>query len=169
MNLPNTITLTRTILIVPFIVLLYASFPYHEWVSAGFFLILALMDGLDGYLARKNNQVTDFGKFLDPLSDKLLVISPLILFIGKGAVAWMVLLIIIREISVTGLRILAMNKNIVIDAAPIGKLKTVSQMIAVVAVILGLAHASWFLLIATLFTLISGIDYFLAGRRILKE
>lgn len=170
MNLPNKITLIRIALIPLFLFFLFLKqMPYREVVAAVVFVIVASTDAVDGYIARKRKKVTDLGKFIDPLADKLLIVAALIFLIGHGVEAWMAFIIIAREISVTGLRLLAVSKNVVIAASKFGKLKTISQIIGIVAVIIKLKSAWWLMLIAVLFTIISGIDYFLAARKLLKE
>ncbi len=169
MNLPNRITLIRIALIPIFLAVLYLDIPYKGEIAAVVFVILALSDTLDGYIARKRKQVTDLGKFIDPLADKLLVTAALIFLIGQGVEAWMAFVIIAREFIVTGLRILAASKKIVIHASALGKLKTISQVVGVVAVLMNLSIAWWLMLIAVIFTVISGIDYLMAAKKLLKE
>ena len=168
-NLSNKISLMRIALIPVFLVFLFLDIPYREIVAATVFVVVALSDALDGYIARKRNEITEFGKFLDPLADKLLIVSALVFLIGHGVEAWMAFVIIAREISVTGLRLLAVSRSIVIKASKMGKLKTISQVIGIVAVIIGLELAWWLMLIAVLFTIISGIDYFLAAKKVLTS
>lgn len=169
MNLPNKITLLRIALIPIFLIVLYLNIPYRGAIAAVVFVALALSDTLDGYIARKRKQVTDLGKFIDPLADKLLVTAALIFLIGQGVEAWMAFVIIAREFIVTGLRILAASKKIVIHASALGKLKTISQVVGVVAVLMNLSIAWWLMLIAVIFTVISGIDYLMAAKKLLKE
>ncbi|PIZ51234.1 CDP-diacylglycerol--glycerol-3-phosphate 3-phosphatidyltransferase [Candidatus Woesearchaeota archaeon CG_4_10_14_0_2_um_filter_33_13] len=169
MNLPNKITLLRILFIPIFVFILYLNIPYKDWIATGVFVLLALTDSLDGYLARKRNQITTFGKFIDPLADKLLVTAALVFLIGHGVEAWMAYVIIAREFLVMGVRIIAIQKNVVIKASSLGKLKTVSQVIAVIAAIMALPLNWWFMLIATLFTIISGLDYFLAAKKLLED
>ena len=169
MNLPNFITMLRIALIPVFVLFLYIKFPYRNIVATVVFVALALTDSLDGYIARKTNQITDLGKFIDPLADKLLVTAALIFLIGHGVEAWMAFVIIAREFAVTGLRIVAIQKKIVIKASSLGKLKTVSQVIAIIAVLMNLGSAWWLMLIAVLFTLVSGLDYFLESKKLLGD
>ena len=169
MNLPNSITALRIALIPFFILVLSLKIPYKEIVVTVVFVGLALSDSLDGYIARRTGQVTDLGKFMDPLADKLLITAALIFLIGRGVEAWMAFVIIAREFLVTGLRIMAIKNKIVIKASSLGKLKTISQIIGVVAVIMNLYFAWWFMLIAVLFTIVSGLDYFLVSRKLLRE
>jgi len=169
MNLPNKITILRILLIPIFIILLYIKVRYIEYIAALVFILLALTDALDGYLARKKQQVTDVGKLLDPLADKLLVSSALIFLIGKGVPAWMAFIIIAREFAVAGLRYVTLTKNIVISASKWGKIKTVSQIIAIVAVIINIPYNWYIMLAAVIITVISGIDYFIKARKYIKE
>ncbi|MBN2112308.1 CDP-diacylglycerol--glycerol-3-phosphate 3-phosphatidyltransferase [Candidatus Woesearchaeota archaeon] len=169
MNLPNKITLARIVLIPIFIVILNLPIKYREFLAAAVFIVLSLSDALDGYLARKRKEVTNLGKFIDPLADKLLVTAALIFLIGHGVEPWMAFLIIAREFAVTGLRILAASKNVVISAKKMGKLKTISQIIAVIAVLLDSEFAWHIMLVAVVFTVVSGVDYFVAAKKLLNE
>ena len=138
MNLPNKLTMFRLIL-VPFfvVVLLNSSLPHHYLMALILFAVASYTDHLDGMLARKNNQITDFGKFMDPLADKVLVISALVCFVELHlANVWLVLLIIAREFMVTSIRLVAADKGQVIAANNWGKAKTVSQIIAILAVLI---------------------------------
>ena len=137
MNLPNKLTMFRLILVPLFVaVLLATSRPHHYLIAAILFAVASYTDHLDGMLARKNNQITDFGKFMDPLADKVLVISALVCFVELHlANVWMVLLIIAREFMVTSIRLVAADKGQVIAANNWGKAKTVSQIIAILVVL----------------------------------
>lgn len=137
MNLPNKLTMFRLILVPFFVaVLLAPALPHHYLIAAILFAVASYTDHLDGMLARKNNQITDFGKFMDPLADKVLVISALVCFVELHlANVWMVLLIIAREFMVTSIRLVAADKGQVIAANNWGKAKTVSQIIAILVVL----------------------------------
>ena len=137
MNLPNKLTMFRLILVPFFVaVLLAPALPHHYLIAAILFGVASYTDHLDGMLARKNNQITDFGKFMDPLADKVLVISALVCFVELHlANVWMVLLIIAREFMVTSIRLVAADKGQVIAANNWGKAKTVSQIIAILVVL----------------------------------
>tara|TARA_Y100000310_G_C20616996_1_gene781162 strand:+ start:205 stop:714 length:510 start_codon:yes stop_codon:yes gene_type:complete len=163
MNIANIITLLRILLIPVFIVLLVMDFYYWATIV---FIILAASDWLDGYLARKHNLITNFGKLIDPMADKILVVAALIFLIGKGVDAWMVFLIITREFVVTTLRLGAQSQGITIAASQWGKIKTISQMVAIVAVLIVLPYAWELMLIATVLTVVSGIDYFWKSRKL---
>ena len=168
MNLPNSITFTRIILVLPLIYLLYQPNTVYQWWALAIFIIAAATDWLDGYLARKLNQITALGKFLDPLTDKILVIAPLLVLIERQQVpAWAVFLIIVREIVIAGWRINPeLNKQKEITGANIwGKLKTVTQIVAIACLIIPLSSFEQFGLIsfwcAVILTLISGLIYLL--------
>lgn len=169
MNTPNKITILRILLIPIFIALFYIKIKYIDYIAAIVFILLALTDALDGYIARKNNQITKLGKLIDPLADKLLISAALIFLIGRGVPAWMAFIIIAREFIVTGLRLSAQSKNITIAASKWGKIKTISQIVAIVAVIINFPFNWHFMLVAVILTLISGIDYFVKARRFLEE
>ena len=130
MTTANKITIFRVILIPVFLVLMYLRFPGHMYWAFGVFVLASLSDFVDGYIARHYNQVTDFGKFMDPLADKILVTAALVYFIPLGlAPAWVVILILAREFLVTSLRLIAAGKGIVIAADKWGKYKTATTMV----------------------------------------
>lgn len=183
MNLPNKLTVLRMVLVPFFVLALLWPFPHHYLVALILFGAASYTDHLDGKLARKNNQITDFGKFMDPLADKILVISALVCFVSLGLCdVWLVLLIIAREFMVTSVRLVAAGKGKVIAANNWGKLKTVSQIVAICVILftqylqelgsLGIlpwiseetAVLFWcigeiFLAAATLFSVLSGLIY----------
>lgn len=175
-NLANSLTILRILLIPVFMVFMLGLEIIPSWLSAsiavGIFVIAALTDTLDGYVARSRNAVTVLGQFLDPLADKLLISAALISLLSLGRIsAWIAMVIIAREFAVTGLRLVAAAERVVIPASPLGKIKTVSQVIAVIALILPQQGYildrpfSWYLInIAALLTVISGIDYFVKAR-----
>lgn len=176
MNTPNMLTLLRVIMVPIFMWAILSGFYV---VAIAVFVIASLTDQLDGYLARKNNQVTTFGKLMDPLADKILTISALVCLMGIGADfvnAWVVMIIIARELVVTGIRQLAMGENKVIAASNWGKAKTVSQMVALIAVMVDLVlplrwgdFALTFVLVmvAVVLTVYSGIDYIVKNRHLI--
>ncbi|WP_297133532.1 CDP-diacylglycerol--glycerol-3-phosphate 3-phosphatidyltransferase [Terrisporobacter sp.] len=173
MNLPNKLTLLRILLIPVFILVMMSNIQNHYLISCLIFVIASITDALDGHIARKNNLVTDFGKFMDPLADKLLVISALICMIESDLVAgWMVIIIVSRELTVSILRAIAAADGKVIAASGGGKIKTISQMLAIIILLIGanfnnillINTGSIFILIATFFTLYSGIDYLYKNR-----
>ena len=137
MNLPNKITVSRILLVPIFMIVLFLPIPYASLIAALIFIIAAATDGVDGHIARSTNQVTNFGKFLDPLADKLLVASALIALVGQLKIpSWVVIVIIAREFIVTGFRLIAVNEGKVIAAGMSGKIKTVTQIIAIVLLLI---------------------------------
>lgn len=168
MNLPNKLTLFRIFLIPVLVIVMLIDIENKFLISCIIFLVASLTDALDGYIARKYNLITDFGKFMDPLADKLLVISALITMTENNLVAsWMVIIIVARELTVSILRAIAAADGKVIAASSGGKLKTISQMVAITfilfganynnSVILNIGNIS--ILIATILTLYSGYEY----------
>ena len=152
MNLPNKLTVSRLILTVFFLVALLWEFPEHShegthWnftVALLFFVAASLTDLFDGIIARRCNLITDFGKLMDPLADKVLICSAFIAFIELGWMpAWMVILVVARELAITGLRLLAASKNLVLEAERQGKNKTISQITAIIALLVTHSHADW--------------------------
>jgi CDP-diacylglycerol--glycerol-3-phosphate 3-phosphatidyltransferase len=160
----NRVTIARILAIPLFIIILYLPFRYKDWVAALVFCIIATSDAVDGWLARKKNELTRAGAVLDPLADKLLVAAALIFLIGRID-AWMAYVIIAREFLVTGLRILAKK---IVEARWLGKLKTLSQMVGVVAVLINFQYAWHLMLVATILTVLSGFDYFWQVRKSIR-
>lgn len=168
MNLPNKLTLLRVFLIPVFLVLLYVEFPFHMYVALGVFILASITDFVDGKIARSQNLVTDFGKFMDPLADKLLVMSAMLWFVEQGRMpAWCMLIVVAREFAVTALRLIAVDNGRVIAAAWSGKLKTFSTMIGICLMLLPL-NLSWVdtlcVVVIVLTTLYSGLEYFLKNK-----
>ena len=173
MNTPNKLTVLRMIL-VPIFMIIYMldSIPFNALFAAFVFIFASVTDWLDGYLARKNNIVTNFGKFMDPLADKLLVTGALLCLMERDIVSyWVVMIIIAREFIVTGLRLVAVTKGIVIAAGKMGKLKTVLQLIAISAAILSVNRIIVDILIyvSVFLTALSGIDYLVRNRNVLTD
>ena len=165
MNLPNKLTFIRLVLAVPFIYFLQESnaegFVYRM-IAFALFVVASLTDFFDGYLARKYNLVTDFGKLMDPLADKILVISDLVLFVELRYIpAWMSIIVIAREFLISGIRMLAAAKGEVIPAGKLGKYKTTSQMIVIlIMIVVGNQWYNYYLmLIPIILTLWSGWEY----------
>ena len=158
-NIPNKITLIRLSLIPLFAVILLVEIPYKNVLSAFIFVMLSISDFLDGYLARRKKQVTEFGKLIDPVADKLLISTALVFLIGKGVEMWMAVAIIAREIIVTAIRIYLLPSKIIVPASNFGKAKTAVQSIAIVFVLLELPLSWYVVLAAVLLTVISGIEY----------
>ena len=176
MNLPNKLSIARVLCIPAIVALLYLSSDTCRMIAAGLFIIGCLTDFLDGRIARKHNLVTDFGKFIDPVADKLLVLTTMIMLIHLGKMpAWIVIIILCRELAVDGLRMVAVTKGQVIAAGPLGKWKTACQMILISAMlILNLSvYDFWPLTVlagaVVLLTLISAVDYFTRNASILSE
>ncbi|MBI2654411.1 CDP-diacylglycerol--glycerol-3-phosphate 3-phosphatidyltransferase [Candidatus Woesearchaeota archaeon] len=164
-NIPNKITIIRIGLIPLFAVILLADILYKNILSAFIFGLLSVSDFLDGYFARKKKQVTEFGKLIDPIADKLLISTALIFLIGKGVELWMAVAIIVREIIITAIRIYLLPSRIVVPASTFGKAKTVVQSIAIVFVLLKLPF-SWYAMLGAVFlTLVSGLEYLIRIRQ----
>lgn len=200
MNLPNKLTLFRIILVPIMVIVSFFDIPGSflgisttMWIMELIFIIASITDKLDGYLARKNNQVTNFGKFLDPIADKILVVAAMILFVEMGRLpAWIPIIVILREFAVSGYRLIAVqNSGKVIAANVWGKLKTVTQMIAIILMFLttqpyfafvnsALTYmttgdfvmnilASIFMTISVIATIFSGYEYLKGGKDLLKD
>lgn len=187
MNLPNQLTLARLGLTVIFVGALATHYPYHHSVALAVFLLASLTDYLDGELARRWNLITDFGKLMDPLVDKILTAAAFILLIPLGAFpAWVVITIIAREFLITGLRTLANQKGVVLPAEKLGKHKTAWQMITIVYFLVLLAWTDWvqprpewfgwawqtlgglLTSITVLLTIYSGLAYFWKNRQLIS-
>ncbi len=175
MNLANKLTVLRVILI-PFFVYFLLQESYY--IAAGIFIFASLTDMLDGMIARKYNLITDFGKLMDPLADKLLVTSALIVLVELGHIySWMVVVILSREFIVSGLRAVAASEGKVIAANVWGKFKTIAQMVAIIAILLqnqpfemlNIPFATVMLWIAVILTVISGLDYVIKNKEFFKE
>ena len=177
MNLPNKLTVLRVILIPFFLVaLMVDAIPYGKWIAVGIFIIASLTDMLDGKIARKYNLITNFGKFMDPLADKLLVCSAMIALIELDRIpAWVVIIIIAREFIISGFRLVASDNGIVIAAGWWGKVKTVVQMVMIIFVMCDfggsvVALIENILIYAALaLTVISLIDYLVKNKDVLSE
>ena len=175
MNTPNLLTILRIVLI-PFFVffMLAGGSEYSKWIALAIFAVASLTDTLDGYLARKNHQVTNFGKFMDPLADKLLVCSAMICLIDSGKLAsWIVIIIISMEFIICGFRLVAADNGIVIAASWWGKLKTVSQMTMIILLIADLGGIFTTLeivvtYIALVLTVVSLVDYIWKNKQVLS-
>lgn len=188
MNIANKLTVSRMIMIPLFLIFLLApiqlgtlgtgsyQLPITQLIAAIIFILASFTDWLDGQLARKYHLVTNFGKLLDPLADKLLVMSAFVSFVGLGSMAsWMVILILAREFAVTGLRLVAVEEGEVIAASKIAKWKTFSQMVAIILFLFnnvpfgtnGFPLSQLILWIAVILTVLSGADYFYKNSEIL--
>lgn len=178
MNLPNKLTVLRVILIPFFVVCLLAkggAEPALRWAAAAIFIVASLTDMLDGKIARKYNLVTNFGKFMDPLADKLLVCSAMICMIPSGQLsAWFVIVIIAREFIISGFRLVASDNGIVIAASYWGKFKTVSQMAMIIVLIMNLGGVfdligTALIWISLILTVVSLIDYIAKNVQVLTK
>ncbi len=176
MNTPNKLTLLRVILIPFFVVFMLTPLggTAGKWIALGIFVIASLTDTLDGYLARRDNLVTNFGKFMDPLADKLLVCSAMICLVEMDRLpAWIVIIIIGREFIISGFRLIASDNGIVIAASYWGKFKTVSQMVMIILLIADLgggfaAAEQIFIYLALVLTVVSLIDYLWKNRQVIS-
>jgi CDP-diacylglycerol---glycerol-3-phosphate 3-phosphatidyltransferase len=173
LNLPNALTVLRILLVPVVIVALLDETPDGDAIAAGVFALAALTDGLDGYIARSRSAVTTFGKLMDPIADKLLVTAALVALVSLDRLeAWVAMVIIAREFAVTGLRGLAAERGVVIQASWLGKVKTALQIAAIIALIVfDPAPLSVDLLVyaAVAATVVSGVDYFFGFRRIVTK
>ncbi len=169
MNLPNQLTLLRILMVPVFLVVLSLRLPLGDYIAAGVFVLAACTDGLDGYFARKQKQITSLGKLLDPLADKLLISAALIALVELDRLSgWVAVVIIGREFAVTGLRSLAVAEGVVIAANKLGKIKTITQVVAIVAMflrdfpfnLLNIPFGNIAMAVAVVFTVWSGMDYF---------
>ena len=181
MNLANKITLARVFLIPIYAIVMYLDVEYAVYISGVIFIIASITDTIDGHIARKYNMITDFGKFLDPLADKLLVLTSLIIFVSFGRIAaWTLIVVMFRELVITSLRSMAALKSQVLAADKFGKLKTIFQLIA-----LSCSHfehffdsftASYFsigvdvlYMISVGFTIISGVNYLVKNKGVFED
>ena len=173
LNTPNLLTVIRIMLVPVIVVALLAETPNGDTLAAVVFALAAFTDGLDGYIARSRGSITTFGKLMDPIADKLLIIAPLVLLVSLDRIAaWVAMVIIAREFAVTALRMVAVEQGVVIPASPLGKLKTITQVAAVFAVIAVPSTppgVDALVYIAVAVTVVSGADYFFGLRRRIDE
>ncbi len=163
MNIANRITITRIMMIPLYMALMYWNRPWTMIVAGIVFILASVTDTLDGYVARKHNMVTDLGKFLDPLADKLLVLTALIIFLNFGRIAaWTVVIIVARELIVTSFRCVAASKNKVLAADIYGKLKTIFQLIAISCMHFEGMIQNWHPQLGTYFSLLVNILYYIS-------
>ena len=176
MNLANKLTLARVIMIPVFLVVLFSmEAPMNRYLAVLIFIVASLTDFLDGYIARKYNMVSNFGKFMDPLADKILVMAAMVSMVALGDLpSWVVIVILAREFAITGFRTLAVEANIVMAASWWGKVKTTVQMIMIPVVLLNLSFAGIAVLeqaliwLSVFFTVFSGADYMIKNKQVLK-
>ncbi|MEG0133789.1 MAG: CDP-diacylglycerol--glycerol-3-phosphate 3-phosphatidyltransferase [Clostridium sp.] len=177
MNLANKLTVLRMILVPVFLISAMINTVPADVIALIIFIVASITDKLDGYIARSKNQITNFGKFMDPLADKLLVTCALVLLVEKGIIpAWVVVIIISREFVVSGLRTLAASQGVVIAASNWGKLKTAIQMVAIImGLLLSVYSPEWLKIVTNIaiylsavITVISGIDYFVKSKNVIN-
>ncbi len=172
MNIANKLTFFRILLVPVFVLIMYLDFSYSNIWATIVFAVASFTDFLDGYLARRDNLVTNFGKFADPLADKILSTAALICLIEKGILpAWPIILIVSREFTITGFRIIAASENITIAASKLGKIKTASQLVSIVLILTGyeplLKIGIPIFYFSVVFTVISGVDYLVKNKGVL--
>ena len=176
MNLANKLTMLRILMIPVFIAVLVYSKDrdiVYRYIALGIFIIASATDALDGYVARRYNMITDFGKLMDPLADKILVSSALIILIELGNISsWIVSIVIAREFIISGIRLIATEKNIIIAASPLGKLKTVSQMLSVILMLLSIEAISFItdisIWLMCILSVVSLLDYIIKNKKVLS-
>jgi CDP-diacylglycerol--glycerol-3-phosphate 3-phosphatidyltransferase len=144
MNLPNKLTLSRFVITVAFLAVMFAEFRFHVTAALLLFSTASLTDYFDGKIARRDKLITNFGVLMDPLADKIMVCSAFIAFVGLNWIpAWMVVVIVARELAITGLRLLAASKHVVLAAEGYGKHKTISQIVAIIAILVFHSYLDW--------------------------
>ena len=176
MNLANKLTMLRILMIPVFIAVLVYSKDrdiVYRYIALGIFVMASATDALDGYVARKYNMITDFGKLMDPLADKILVSSALIILIELGNISsWIVSIVIAREFIISGIRLIATEKNIIIAESPLGKLKTVSQMLSVILMLLSIEAISFItdisIWLMCVLSVVSLLDYIIKNKKVLS-
>lgn len=176
-NMANYLTIGRVLMIPVFLVLMYVDFPGSRYWALAVYIVACLTDFADGYIARHYHQVSDFGKFMDPLADKCLVMAALCCFVEQGdMLAWILAVVLVREFAVSGMRLVAVEKGRVIAAAWSGKIKTASTMVCIILMLLiGVPYSAPDYLgmvcnaVILLTTLYSGIEYFIVNRDVLKN
>ncbi|MBQ8504080.1 MAG: CDP-diacylglycerol--glycerol-3-phosphate 3-phosphatidyltransferase [Clostridia bacterium] len=175
MNIANKLTVFRVILVPFFVVFMLTSFtPYNRWIAFGIFCLATATDKLDGTIARKYNMITDFGKFMDPIADKLLVCSALICLTSLGEIpAWIVIIIIGREFAISGIRLVAADNGVTIAATWWGKSKTISQMAMIIIMLMNIPQllilSRVVMYISLALTIISMIDYIVKNKAVLMN
>lgn len=172
MNTANKLTILRVLMIPAFLLVLYLNVPYANYWALAIFAVASLTDTLDGYIARHYNQITDFGKFMDPLADKCLVTAALLWFVEVGQMpAWALLVVIVREFGVSGLRMVAADKGRVIAAGWSGKVKTASTMVCIILMLLPIPPVLNHICVAVivLTTIYSGVEYFMKNLDVLAD
>ena len=172
MTLANKLTLLRIVLIPVFLFILYLGFPYSDWIALAVFIIASITDTLDGYVARRKHEVSNLGKFMDPLADKILVSAAMCWFVECGAMSgWVLAAVLLREFAVSGLRLVAVERGKVIAAAWSGKVKTACTMVCLcVMMVFHYSWLNWLCQIVILGTTIySGVEYFVKNRSVFEN
>ena len=172
MNTANKLTILRVVMIPAFLLVLYLNVPYANYWALAIFAAASVTDTLDGYIARHYNQITDFGKFMDPLADKCLVTAAMLWFVEVGQMpAWALLIVIVREFGVSGLRMVAADKGRVIAAGWSGKVKTAATMVCIILMLLPLPEIVNQIgtAVIVLTTIYSGVEYFMKNADVLAE
>ena len=172
MTTANKLTILRVVMIPAFLAVVYAGFPGSGYVALAIYIVACLTDWLDGYIARHYNQVSDFGKFMDPLADKCLVVAALCWFVENGQMAgWVLAVVLLREFAVSGMRLVAVEKGRVIAAGWSGKIKTASTMVCICLMLFGIP--GWaervcevIILVTTVY---SGVEYFAKNLDVFKD
>ena len=171
-NTANYLTIARVVMIPIFLVLMYLRFPGSHYWALAVYIIACLTDLADGYIARHYKQISDFGKFMDPLADKCLVMAALCCFVEQGSMAaWILAVVLVREFAVSGMRMVAVEKGRVIAAGWSGKVKTASTMVCICLILLGMPTVvnticQWIILLTTVY---SGVEYFWQNRDVFKD
>lgn len=171
MNTANKLTLLRVVMIPAFLLVLYLHVPGANYWALAIFALASITDTLDGYIARHYNQISDFGKFMDPLADKCLVMAALCCFVEQGdMLAWILAIVLVREFAVSGMRLVAVEKGRVIAAAWSGKIKTASTMVCICLILFGIPH--WLNIVCQIVILVttvySGVEYFVKNADVFK-
>jgi len=144
MNLPNKLTVGRFFLTVAFLAVMFTEMPYYQTIALVLFVAGGVSDFLDGFLARRHKVITNFGILMDPLADKIMVCSAFIAFVGlRWVPAWMAIIVVARELAITGLRLLAASKHVVLAAEGYGKHKTISQIVAIISLLVQHSYEEW--------------------------
>ena len=179
MNLPNKLSMLRILMIPAFVVLALMNAAWAQLAAVGVFILASVTDALDGHIARSRNLVTSFGKFIDPIADKLLVMSALVVLVERGRMpGWVCIVMLAREFAISGFRLVAAGNGTVIAAGILGKIKTVTQMIAVIALLLTCLSgvSQWMIVIAdacmyiaAFMTVLSGADYIIKNFDCIRE
>ena len=171
-NTANYLTIARVVMIPIFLVLMYLDFSGSRYWALGVYIVACLTDWVDGYIARHYDQVSDFGKFMDPLADKCLVMAALCCFVAEGSMAaWILAVVLVREFAVSGMRMVAVEKGRVIAAGWSGKVKTASTMVCICLILFGIPHVlnlicQGVILVTTVY---SGVEYFWQNRDVFKD